>query len=434
MNQDILITNVVALSSPDSNNPLPSAFIAIKDGLISEIGPMDQLGEHKASTIINGENQLAMPGLVNTHCHAPMTLFRGYADDLQLMEWLNENIFPAEAKNVNPDMVYWCTKLAAAEMILSGTTMVADAYFHEHDAARAFCEIGLRAVVSHGVIDFPAPGVPDPSRNIEAVETFIDYWTDRDPLITPAVFAHSPYTCSPTTLQKAKELSRAKGLKFFIHAAETEHEASIMIEPKGDSPIRHLAALGILDDDTVCIHCVWLDKEDLHILAQSGAGVSTCPQSNLKLASGMAPLAQMLSLGIPLGLGTDGPASNNTLDMFREMDICAKIHKIREKNPVAVPAKTILKLATTEGKKLLAGNNAITGLKVGAPADLILITLNSPHLQPFYHPDLLCYSPCGAEVNSSIINGRLVMHQRKLLTIDLAETTNRVRELATKLQ
>lgn len=433
MTHDILITNADLLCRPGDEDLLPASFIAVKDGLIDAIGPMEDLGERSAPTIIDATAQLAMPGLVNTHCHAPMTLFRGYADDLQLLEWLNEHIFPAEAQHVNPEMVYWCSQLAALEMILSGTTLVADAYFHEHHAARAFAEVGLRAVAAHGVIDFPAPGVEDPSRNIEAVEIFIDTWLDRDPLITPAVFAHSPYTCSPTTLQRAKRLSLAKGVPFFIHLAETEHEKSIIIEPKGDTPIRHLAALDLLDSDTICVHGVWLDEEDVRILAASGAGVATCPQSNLKLASGIAPLADMLASGIPIGLGTDGPASNNSLDLFREMDLCAKIHKIKTMDPVAVPAKSILKLATTTGRQLLHGKNTPTGLRPGAPADLILLTLNSPHLQPFYHPDLLCYSPCGSAVNSSIINGRLVMHQRKILTVDQGEIMAKVRELAAKL-
>ena len=434
MKTDILITDICLPGKQAEQSIIENCCLAISGDSITHIGPAADFSEVKAKTIVHGHNQLAMPGLINTHCHGAMTLFRGLADDLELTKWLGEHIFPAEAANVNPDMVYWCTKLAAAEMILSGTTTVADGYFFEHDAARAFADAGMRAVAAQGVIDFPAPGVPDPTNNISAAGEFIDHWQMKNPLITPAVFAHSPYTCSEATLQKAKELARSKTVPFFIHVAESRFEADMISDMRGGSPIRHLDALGILDPATICIHCVWADEEDLLVLAKSGAGVVVCPQSHLKLASGISPLGSMLKNGIPVGLGTDGAASNNSLDMFREMDICAKIQKIRFLDPVAVPASEILAMATTGGASVLGMETSVGSLTAGKKADIILINLDTPHLQPMQGTDLLVYAAGGADVQTVLINGQLVMQDRKILSFDLAETLHQVRLLADRIK
>ncbi len=430
MTSDILITNALLLREPGVGEEIERGFVAVRAGRIERLGPMAGLGERPAVTTIDAGGALLMPGLVNTHCHAAMTLFRGLADDLELAVWLNDHIFPAEAAHVNPEMVYWCSKLAAAEMILAGTTLVADGYFFADQAARAFSETGLRAVAAQGVIDFPAPGVPEPAENIRAAARFIDERQDRHPLITPAVFAHSPYTCSPETLQKSKALARSRNVPFFIHVAETGQEQGRIAGARGDSPVRHLEALGILDEQTVCVHCVWVDEEDLDILARRNARVSICPQSHLKLASGMAPLAAMLERSITVGLGTDGAASNNGLDLFREMDICAKVQKIKTMDPVAVRAGDVLRLATGDGAAVLGFADRLGAIREGCLADLILVDLDRPHLQPFYGPDLLVYAAGGADVRSVIVNGKLIMHNRQLLTIDLDETMARVRDLA----
>ena len=433
MTADILITNALLLADPKSSEQVDKGFIAITGSRIQSMGSMEDIGHIEAGEIIDAAGGLLMPGLVNTHCHAAMTLFRGLADDLELMTWLNEHIFPAEAANVDSEMVYWCSKLAAAEMLLSGTTTVADAYFYESEAARAFSEAGVRCVASHGVIDFPAPGVPDPKENVHAVAHFIDQWCDRDPLVTPAVFAHSPYTCSAATLVNAKELARSKGLQFFIHVAEARHEHNIIQEPQGSSPVKHLDALGVMDDKTVCVHCVWVDNEDIEILARRRSKVVICPQSHLKLASGIAPLADMLKAGIDVGLGTDGAASNNGLDMFREMDICAKVQKIRTLDPVGVRAADVMHMATAGGAKVLAAGNGLGQLRPGSPADLILVDVHKPHLQPFYGPDILVYSAQGGDVDTVVVNGKIVVRNRQLLTFDLNETMRQVRHLAGKL-
>jgi 5-methylthioadenosine/S-adenosylhomocysteine deaminase len=435
MYHDILINNVTLLPHANGWTELiDDGFVAIKDGVISAQGTMDELPDTmNAQRIIDGTGCLLMPGLVNTHTHAPMTLFRGLADDLELMTWLNEYIFPAEASSVNPDMGYWCAKLAAIEMMMSGTTTAADGYFLEDHVARAFSDCGLRAVVAQGVIDFPAPGVPDPSKNVEAAALFIDSWLDSNNLIKPAVFCHSPYTCSAKTLRDAKEMTRGKNVKLFVHVAETRAEVQQLQEQHGTTPVRYLDSLGILDRDTICVHCVWLDDEEMDILARTGAGVATCPQSNMKLGSGIAPLNKLLNREIIVGLGTDGCASNNTLDMFREMDLCAKLHKVRNLDPTALPAKQILQMATRGGARVLGLQDKIGTLEPGKKADIVLLDLQQPHLQPFYSQDLLVYAVNGADVSTVIINGRLVVENRHVLTCDVQEVMDRVRGLARSL-
>ena len=435
MHHDILINNVTLLPHPGEQEELiANGFLSIKDGNISALGPMAELpAAITAKKTIDGAGCLLMPGLVNTHTHAPMTLFRGLADDLPLMTWLNEHIFPAEAKSVNPEMVYWCSKLAAAEMILAGTTTVADGYFLEDRVAQAFADCGLRAVAAQGVIDFPAPGVPDPTQNIAVAAQFVDDWQNRNDLITPAVFCHSPYTCSADTLKRAKDIARQKNVKLFVHVAETKAEVEQLQEQHGTTPVRYLDSLGILDRDTVCVHCVWLDEEEIAILAQRGTGVSTCPQSNMKLGSGIAPLKELLKRNIPVGLGTDGCASNNTLDLFREMDLCAKLHKVKELDPTALPAGQILQMATWRGAEVLGLQEKIGSLAAGKTADLVLLDLQQPHLQPFYSQDLLVYAANGSDISTVIINGRLVLENRRILTFDVQEVMERVRELANNL-
>jgi 5-methylthioadenosine/S-adenosylhomocysteine deaminase len=429
MKIDLLITNCMVLPVPGRETLITPGFITIGSSKILLVGPMAECPVAGTGTVLDGQGQLALPGLVNGHCHAPMTLFRGLADDLDLATWLYAHIFPAEARQVNPEMVYWCSQLAAAEMLLSGTTTVADGYFLEDEVARACAETGLRCVAAQAVIDFPAPGAEDPKRNIEVATRFLERWQGCDPLITPALFAHSPYTCTNATLRRAKELTRKYQVPFFIHAAETKEEHKQIAEPLAPTPIGHLEALDILDRDTVCIHCVWAEERDLDCLAERGTSVVTCPQSNAKLASGRAPLAALLQRGLRIALGTDSAASNNSLDLFREMDFAAKIHKVNPNDPVAIPARRLLEMATWGGADALGLGAGQGTLTPGAPADLILVDLQQPHFQPFHSPNLLVYSRVAADVRTVIVNGQLVVNNRNLLTIDLRETCRQVRKL-----
>ncbi len=429
MEWDILLHGGLVLPRADGT-PF-RGFVAIRGEKIAAVGPLADLPTDTGATrVIDADGLLLMPGLVNAHTHAAMTLFRGLADDLPLMTWLQEHIFPAEARWVSEEMVYWCSRLAAAEMLLSGTTTVADGYFFETAAARAFTECGLRAVAAQGVIDFPAPGVADPRDNLAVAEQFLQQWRN-DPLITPAIFCHSIYTCGPQTLRRSHELARRYDVPWFIHIAETAAEVAECRKKHGKSPMHLLHNLGVLDEQTVCVHGVHLDRQDIALLRQSGAGMVTCPESNMKLASGTAPLAAMT--GIPVALGTDGPASNNDLDLFREMDCCAKLHKIVTSDPTALTAGEALKMATSGGARVLGLTENIGALTAGRKADIIGIDLGQPHLTPFYGKDILVYAARGADVCLVLVNGRIVVRDRRLLTINLKETMARVRRLAGRL-
>lgn len=417
----------------DGSVLLHDRYITIENRCIAATGHMCNLADTTADLVIDGREKLAVPGLINGHTHSPMTLFRGMADDLQLSTWLEEYIFPAEASHVSAEMVYWCSKLAAAEMMLSGTTCIADGYFFSDHSARAFSEAGLRAVVGHGIVDFPAPGVPDPSKNISVVAEFISKWKNRSELITPAVFAHSAYTCSPQTLQRAKKLADDNDVRFFIHLAETSNEQERIIEPAAKTPLQHLVNLGIVDDNCILIHANWLDDADLDTLAASGAHVISCPQSNFKLASGKCPAAAMMSRGLQPGLGTDSSASNNSLDMFCEMDVFAKSQKVFHKNPTLFPAETVFSMATANNNKIL-GFDTKAAIEPGSRADVLLLDLHSPHLTPFYNQDLLVYGARGSDVAHVIIDGRVVVRDRVIQTFDALETMSKVRDLAQPLQ
>lgn len=431
---DLLITNGVILAEPGISPPIDNGFVSIVDGTIQSVGAMSALRKTpNAKRIINAHGDLVMPGLINGHCHAAMTLFRGLADDLPLMEWLHQHIFPAEARFVSKEMVYWCSKLAAAEMIHSGTTTVADSYFHEDAAVQAFQDTGIRAVAAQGIIDFPAPGVPDPKNNIAAAEAFLNN-CQRLNRIYPAIFCHSPYTCGADTLLQAKDLARRHGCKLFIHLAETDDEVKQIHAQHGMSPVRYLDRLGLLDQETVAVHCVHLTDDDIALIKERGTGVITCPESNMKLASGIAPAPAMVEARIPLGLGTDGCASNNDLDLFSEMDTMAKLHKIATLDPTVMPARQVMRLATSEGAKVLGLNNTIGKLSPGFAADCIILGTNTPHLTPLHSPDLLVYAAKGSDVHTVIIDGVVVLENRQIKTFDLEETMARVNEMAKQVR
>ena len=434
-NPDLLITNATLLANPADGHLQEAAYLAVTEGAIVGIGAMADL---PASTgparIIDAAGNLVMPGLVNGHGHGAMTLFRGLADDLPLMTWLTEHIFPAEARLVDAEMVYWCSKLAAAEMIMGGTTTVADAYFHEDAAAQAFCEAGLRAVAAQGIIDFPAPGVPDPARNIAAAADFLSTWQGKNPLLTPALFCHSPYTCSPDTLQRAKELAREAGSLFFIHLAETREEVAQLKERHGCTPVALLHGLGLLDEKTVCVHCIWLEEGDIGLLRESGAKVVTCPESAMKLGAGIAPLGELLAAGVEVGLGTDGCASNNDVDLFQEMASCARLHKVAAHDPTRLPAATLLGMATGKGAGVLGLAGQTGRLAVGLRADCIIVDGRQPHLTPFHNPETLVYAGRGSDVSTVLIDGRVVMENRRILSFDLEETMDEVRHLAGRVR
>jgi 5-methylthioadenosine/S-adenosylhomocysteine deaminase len=430
---DILIFGGTLLTMSEQMNIIENCLIGIKDGVIVSIQTKNNQAPsyESAKEIIDASSCVVMPGLINTHTHLPMVAFRGKADDLPLIDWLNNNIFPLEARFVNKNMVYECAMLAIAEMILSGTTTFCDAYFFESSIAEAAQFCSMRAVAAQGFADFATPDNPKYEKMMAAANRFVNRWKPYAPMITPAFFCHSPYTCSPATLVNVKQAAREADILYLTHLLEQRDEIEIIEQRYGKKPVRHLYDLGVLDEKTVAVHCNWLTKEDMEILADTGVGVSHNPESSMKLAAGVAPVAEMLERKINVGLGTDGAASNNDLDMFREMDSAAKIHKVMSLNPTAMSAQTVLQAATIGGAKLLGLEKLIGSIEVGKRADIILIDMNQPHLTPVYnYYSHMVYAARGADVKTSIINGKIVMKERKLLTIDLPKTMYAVNQIA----
>lgn len=412
---------------------IEDSFVGVKDGIIVATGKRgDQENANcPAKEVINASGCIVMPGLVNTHTHLPMVCFRGMADDLPLMEWLTKHIFPTEVRFVNKKMVYDGAMLAMAEMILSGTTTFCDGYFYEDAIAKAVKAAGMRAVVSQGFADLIMSDKSAMERTMAAARRFVKHWLPYAPLITPAYFCHSPYTCSPATLVRVKKDAREIGILYLIHLLENKDETEIIINRYGKKPVRHLLDLGVLDDQTIAIHCNWLDKEDMAVFADLNVKVSHNPESSMKLAAGIAPVPEMMQRGITVGVGTDGCASNNDLDMFWEMDTAAKIHKVTSLNPTLMNAETVLQMATIGGAKVLRLEDRIGSIETGKQANIILVDMNQPHLTPLYNCySQLIYAARGADVKTSIINGKIVMKDRKLCTIDLHSAMKNVRKIA----
>ncbi len=423
---DIIIKNGTILTMDKENSTIENGFLCIDDDTISHIGEGDEKA-FKAAKTIDAAGGLVLPGLVNGHTHAAMTLFRGLADDLPLMDWLNNYIFPAESK-MDADFVFTGTILACAEMIMTGTTTFCDMYLFEKEVAKAAREAGMRCLVGEVLYDFPSPNYGPIEKGLEYTESLIQTWQDN-PLISIAVEPHSLFTCSPDLLRQANELALKYNVPLIIHVAETSKEIADVKERYGKRPIEHLSSMDILGPHLIADHCVHLDEVDIRSMADHGVRVVHNPESNMKLASGVAPVPEMLDQGITVGLGTDGCASNNNLDLFAEMDMAAKLHKINTMDPTVMDALTVLKMATIEGARAL-GIGEITGsLEKGKRADIIIVDTDKPHLTPLYNPySHLIYSARGNDVSHCIINGKLVMENQKLLTLDLDEVIARARE------
>ncbi len=436
MTYDLVIHNGTIVTVNASFEIIPNGLICISADKLERVESMPNDQSLPASKVsIDAAGGLIMPGLVNTHTHLPMTLFRGLADDLPLEIWLNKHIFPAEGAHINPDNVRWGALLACAEMLLSGTTTCCDGYFLEDQVAEAIRTSGMRAVLAQGVIDFPAPGVPDPMENIKIPQAFCTKWHNPTSLITPSIFCHSAYTSSAETLKKAKAHCVENGLLFQIHAAETQNEWQQIKDEHQSTPIQYLDHLGLLDENTLLIHCVWVDDKDIEIIAARNARVSHNPESNAKLAAGIAPVPQLIKAGIPLGLGTDGCASNNNLDVFHEMDMAAKIHKAQSHDPTTMDARTVVEMATIGGARAIGLDHQIGSLEVGKQADVIVIDHRSPHLTPMYHPaSHIVYTAQSADVRDVVVAGQVLVRNRQILSLDVEEIMSKVNEIADQIQ
>ena len=430
---DILVINGALLTLDANHTEIVDGAVAISQDTITAVGSANGFSDWSAARVVDAGGGIIMPGLINTHTHAAMTCFRGLADDLQLMNWLNEHIFPAEAK-LDDQKVYLGTLLACAEMIMSGTTCFCDMYLFEDAVARAASEAGMRAVVGEVLYDFDSPNYGPIEKGFEYTQKLIDAWR-ADPLVTIAVEPHSTYLCAPELLRKAFQLTQSLRLPLVIHLAESKSEVDQIKERYGRTPVEHLAELGILAPNVLACHCVELTENDIHLLQRFDVKVAHNAESNMKLASGVAPIPELLDKGICVGLGTDGCASNNNLDLFLEMDTVAKLHKARTLDPTTMDALSVLKMATIQAARALGLDHLIGSLEAGKKADLIIIDTNKPHLTPMYSPvSHLVYAAMGSDVATTIINGRVVMENGSLNTMDLRKVMDDVNQIAKELK
>ena len=379
---DLIVKGEVVLCGSTNGDIIEKGAVAVEGSRIMAVGPVEQIvTEHGAGArVLEARRGLVMPGLINAHTHVSMTCLRGLADDLPLMTWLHEHIFPAEAK-MNGEMVYWGACLGAAEMIRSGTTCFCDMYLFEHEVARAVEKAGLRAVLGEVLYDFPSPNYGPPEEGLNFTRRLLEQYRDHD-LIDFAVEPHAPYTCSPDLLRACGDLAREFQAPLITHLAETREEVEGITSKYGATPVRHLDNLGLLGPNLIADHCVVLGEEDIELLAARGVGVAHNPKSNMKLACGAAPVPELLAAGVRVGLGTDGPASNNNLDLFGEMDIAAKLHKVYKMDPTVMAADRVLNMATEMGADVLGLNGRTGRLEPGRLADMIVIDLDQPHLTP----------------------------------------------------
>ncbi len=432
---DIIISGCSVLVMDDDLTLIQDGAIAVEGSAIASVGSTQDIEKaYGAGQIIQAEGRLAMPGLVNVHTHAPMVYFRGLADDLPLREWLEQHIWPAEAKFVNADFVAEATKLAAVEMIKSGTTLFCDMYFAQESAAKSVNEVGIRAVLGEGLLDFPTPVSKNPEEGLKNSEKFIKNWLG-DKLVNPAVAPHALYTCSPELLRAAKKLADKYEVLLHIHLAEESWEVDKIKGEEGVSPVEYLNNLGFLGERTSAAHVNWVSDKDIEILAKTRTGVCHNPQSNMKLATGFCPVADMLEAGVKVGLGTDGASSNNDLDMFGEMATASMLQKAFKKDPSLLKSKEVVWMATRGGAAVLGLGSQIGSLEVGKKADIILINLDKPHLVPMYDVySHLVYTVNGADVETVLVDGKVLMENRKIKTVDEEEIIHRAQAFAKRLK
>ena len=385
--------------------------------------------------VIDATGYLVIPGLVNTHGHAAMSLLRGLADDLPLMTWLNNYIFPAEAALVAPDFVYWGTLLSSAEMLKSGTTTFADMYYFRDQMAQAAIDAGIRAVTGPHVIGFPTPDFATPEASLAEAAAFMERYQDH-PTLVPAVAAHALYTTPLSAVEAASRLAETYDAVFQIHTLEDPSENATARELTGMGVIEALDSVGALRPGTVLAHSIYLSDEDMERIARSGAGIAHNPESNMKLGiPKAAPVVEALAAGIPVGLGTDGPASNNDLDMFDAMDAAAKIQKFHLGDPAALPAETVFRMATMGGARVLNLHDEIGSLEPGKRADIVLLDTRRPGLTPLYRVySHLVYSARGSDVDTVIVNGRLVVRDGQVLTLDEETVMERARSFGDRVR
>lgn len=424
---DFLIENACILTMNSANPRIEKGFLAIKGTRIADLGPMENLGDMKAREKLDAGGAILMPGFINAHTHISMTLFRGIADDLPLMTWLEKYIFPAEAR-LNGEYTALGAELACLEMIASGTTGFCDMYLFTDHIADVVDKAGMRAILGEAFYDFPSPCYGPIENGFSFVSGLAEDFRNH-PRIGIGISPHSPYLCAPEILERAYQMAEAKDLVLNIHLSETKNEFEQIREKTGKTPTAFLSDLGVLSPRTLAAHCVVMEEEDIRIMAQSGSNIAHNAQSNMKLASGIAPVSEFVRAGIPVGLGTDGAASNNSLNMFSEMKAAALLHKVANLDPTLLPAGDVLRMATLGGARCLGISDRTGSLEKGKEADCILIETNAPHMTPLYHPEShVVYAAGKNDVSHVFVAGRLLYKNRQFTTLDAEKICARVRE------
>ncbi len=409
--------------------------ISVDKGCILDIGNEDEiLKKYTSDKIIKVNDSVIMPGLINTHTHAAMVYFRGIADDLPLNEWLNNHIWPAENKWLSKEFIKDAIELACLEMLKGGITTFNDMYFFNDSAAESCKRIGMRGVLGSGILDFPSVSANTTEEYIENAVRFINKWKG-DELITPCIAPHAVYTCGPGTLRKSMEIAEKLDVPVHIHLSETEWEVGEILLRYRKRPVEHLAGLGFLNERVLAAHCIWLHDNEIELLAKNKVGVAHCMESNLKLASGFAPVATMLSSGIKVTFGTDGAASNNDLNIFSEMSTTAKVHKALSNNPTVLNAKTVVLMATRWGAEVLGLGEKVGSLEPGKSADLIILNINKPHLKPIYNIySHIVYAALASDVEFVMVNGKIVIEGRKPVRVDEDEILFKAKQWGEKIR
>lgn len=431
---DLLVLGGIVVTMDPARSVLPDGGLAIRDGSIVAVGPREEIARtHVAPTVVDAAGDLVIPGLIDGHTHIAMTLFRGLADDLPLHVWLERHIWPAERRFIQPETVRWGSRLGIAELTRAGVTTICDMYFYEHIVAEEADAMGVRGVLGQAILDLSGPQGLDVEATCAYATEYVERWREHRRIV-PALAPHAIYTVSDDLFRRVHALAERLDAPVLTHLAETRDEDRDVRARHGRSPVQHLASLGVLDARLVAAHCVWVDAEDIALLAAGRTGVVHNPRSNLKLASGVAPVPDMLCAGVRVGLGTDGAASNNELDLLAEIQLAALLHKGVRLDPLAVPASAAFEMATIGGARALGLDHLIGSLEPGKRADVVIVDLDEDNLVPLYDPvSHLAYAVEAADVRTVVIDGHVVVQDRVLLTADDTEIKRRVRELATRI-
>jgi len=429
---DLVIRGGTVVTMNRQSTLIENGAVAIRGNRIVAVGQQSDIAsKFKPGKTVDARGKVVMPGLINTHTHVPMVLFRGIADDLRLLDWLQKYIFPAEARNVDEQFVRWGSRLGCLEMIIGGTTTFVDMYYFEDAIADETSRAGMRGVLGETVLDFPAPDNKTWDAAISYTGRYLERWKGNV-LITPAIAPHAPYTVSTDHLTQTHSISSRFGLPLIIHVAEDQAEVKTIQDKYASSSVAYLEKIGLLDARVIAAHMVWPTPSDIGTLARLKVGVAHCPQSNMKLAAGTAPVPEMLAAGVAVGLGTDGAASNNDLDLWEEMDTAAKLHKLVSRDPTVMSAKQVLEMATIGGARSIHMADEIGSIEPGKRADIIVVGMESAHQVPVYNVySQLVYATKSSDVQTSIIDGKVVMENRHVMALDersIREKANEYRD------